>query len=213
MLANYDRRFPDVDGNRKIEGWIMKVVRFLVLLVILILVWDLSNLALADNYSNTIAVFKKSPAVQPFFDNAYGYVVFPTVGKGGMGIGGAYGKGQVYRGGKVTGTARLYKATIGFQLGGQAFSEIIFLQDKRAYDDFISGNFEFDAAASAVAITAGAQAKAGTEGSTAGVSAWPDTGVQAETSYRKGMAVFVHTKGGLMYEAAIGGQRFSFEPK
>jgi lipid-binding SYLF domain-containing protein len=190
----------------------MKIFRFLVLLVITIFVSGFSGLAHADSYSNAIEVFKKSSAVQPFFENAYGYAIFPTVGKGGIGIGGAYGKGQVYRGGKVTGTARLYKATIGFQLGGQAFSEIIFFQDKRAYDDFTSGNFEFDAAASAVAITAAAQAKVGTEGVTAGASAGPVTGIQADTSYRKGMAVFVHTKGGLMYEAAIGGQKFSFKP-
>jgi lipid-binding SYLF domain-containing protein len=179
----------------------------------MILVSNSPNLAQADSYSKAIEVFKSSPAVQPFFEDAYGYVVFPTVGKGGLVIGGAYGKGQVYRGGKVTGTASLVKATIGFQLGGQAFSEIIFLQDKRAYDEFTSGNFEFDAAASAVAITAGAQAKAGTEGATAGASAGPATGTQARTNYRKGMAVFVHTKGGLMYEAAIGGQKFSFKAK
>ena len=166
-----------------------------------------------DAFSKTIDIYKKSPQVQPFFKSAYGYAVFPTVGKGGIGIGGAYGKGQVYRGGKVTGTAKLFKATIGFQLGGQAFKEIIFFQDRRAYDDFTSGEFEFDAAASAVAITAGAQAKAGTEGATAGASAGPGTGTQAKTSYRKGMAVFVHTTGGLMYEAAIGGQKFSFKAK
>jgi len=168
--------------------------------------------ASADSYNDTIAVFKKAPEVQPFFKNAYGYAVFPTVGKGGIGIGGAYGKGQVYQKGKITGTAKLFKATIGFQLGGQAFSEIIFFEDKRAYDDFTSGNFEFDASVSAVAITAGAQAKAGTEGTTAGASAGPATGTQAKSDYRKGMAVFIHTKGGLMYEAAIGGQKFSFEP-
>jgi lipid-binding SYLF domain-containing protein len=184
-----------------------------ILLVMMILVSNSPNLAQADSYSKAIEVFKSSPAVQPFFEDAYGYVVFPTVGKGGLVIGGAYGKGQVYRGGKVTGTASLVKATIGFQLGGQAFSEIIFLQDKRAYDEFTSGNFEFDATASAVAITAGAQAKAGTEGATAGASAGPATGTQARTNYRKGMAVFVHTKGGLMYEAAIGGQKFSFKAK
>ena len=179
----------------------------------MILVSNFANLAQADNYSNTIEVFKKSQAVQPFFKNAYGYAVFPTIGKGGVGIGGAYGKGRVYRGGKVTGTTSLVKATIGFQLGGQAFSEIIFFQDKRAYDEFTNGNFEFDAAASAVAITAGVQAKVGTEGATAGASAGPATGEQAKTSYRKGMAVFVHAKGGLMYEAAIGGQKFSFKAK
>ena len=191
----------------------MRVFRFFVLLVMVILVSSFPNLAHADNYSDTIHVFKKSPAVQPFFKGAYGYAVFPTVGKGGIGIGGAYGKGQVYRGGKVTGTAKLFKGTIGFQLGGQAFKEIIFFEDKRAYDDFTSGEFEFDATASAVAITAGAQAKAGTEGATAGSSAGSGTGKQAKTNYRKGMAVFVHTTGGLMYEAAIGGQKFSFEAK
>ncbi|MGD8703327.1 MAG: hypothetical protein PVH26_12905 [Desulfosarcina sp.] len=90
---------------------------------------------------------------------------------------------------------------------------MIFFQDKRAFDEFTSGNFECDAAASAVAITAGVQAKAGTEGATAGASAGPATGAQAEIKYHKGMAVFVHTKGGLMYEAAIGGQKFSYKPK
>ena len=191
----------------------MKFFRFFILSAMMILVLNFANLAQADNYSNTIEVFKKSQAVQPFFKNAYGYAVFPTIGKGGVGIGGAYGKGRVYQGGKVTGTTSLVKATIGFQLGGQVFSEIIFFQDKRAYNEFTSGNFEFDAAASAVAITAGVQAKAGTEGATAGASAGPATGEQAKTSYRKGMAIFVHSKGGLMYEAAIGGQKFSFKAK
>jgi lipid-binding SYLF domain-containing protein len=167
----------------------------------------------ADKFANTIDVFKKSEAVQPFFKNAYGYAVFPTVGKAGIGIGGSYGTGQVYRGGKVTGETSLIKATIGFQLGGQAFSQMIFFEDKRAYDEFTSGNFEFDATASAVAITAGVQAKVGTEGATAGASAGPATGEQAKASYHKGMVVFVHTKGGLMYEAAIGGQKFSFKAK
>ncbi len=191
----------------------MKYFRFFILSAMMILVSNFGNVAQADNYSNTIEVFKKSQAVQSFFKNAYGYAVFPTIGKGGVGIGGAYGKGQVYQGGKVTGTTSLIKATIGFQLGGQVFSEIIFLQDKRAYDEFTSGNFEFDAAASAVAITAGVQAKVGTEGATAGASAGPATGEQVKASYRKGMAIFVHTKGGLMYEAAIGGQKFSFKAK
>jgi len=191
----------------------MKYFRFSMLFVMMIFVSNFFNITQADSYSNTIEVFKKSPAAQPFFENAYGYAVFPTVAKGGIGIGGAYGKGRVYRGGEVTGTTSLIKATIGFQLGGQAFSEIIFFQDKRAYNEFTNGSFEFDAAVSAVAITAGAQAKAGTEGVTAGASAGPATGTQAKTNYRKGMAVFVHTKGGLMYEAAIGGQKFSFKAK
>lgn len=167
----------------------------------------------ADKFSDTIAVYQKAEAVQPFFENAYGYAVFPTVGKGGIGIGGAFGKGQVYKKGKITGDVSLVKATIGFQLGGQAFSEIIFFQDERAYNEFTSGEFEFDATASAVAITAGAQAKAGTEGTTAGASAGPATGKQAKSTYYSGMAIFIHTKGGLMYEAAIGGQKFNFTPK
>lgn len=166
----------------------------------------------ADQFTDAMDNFKKSDAVKPFVESAYGYAIFPTVGKGGMGVGGAYGKGQVYKGGKVTGETSLIKATIGFQLGGQAFSEVIFFEDKRAYDEFTSGEFAFDAAASAVAITAGAQAKAGTGGTTAGASVGPATGTQARTNYFKGMAVFVHAKGGLMYEATVGGQKFSFTP-
>ncbi len=191
----------------------MKINRFPILMIMFILALALAKPVQADKFTDTIEVYKKSESVQPFFKSAYGYAVFPTVGKGGMVIGGAYGKGQVYRGGKVTGETSLIKATIGFQLGGQAFSEMIFFEDKRAYDDFTSGNFEFDASASAVAITAGAQAKAGTEGSTASASAGPATGKQAGSSYRKGLAIFVHIKGGLMYEAAIGGQKFNFKAK
>ena len=188
----------------------MKRRGFFILLITVMVALSLSTPAFADKFTDTVDIFKKSEAVQPFFKSAYGYAVFPTVGKAGIGIGGAYGKGRVYLGGKVTGEAKLFKATIGFQLGGQAFSEIIFFKDKRAYDEFTSGSFEFDAAASAVAITAGVQAKAGTEGATAGASAGRATGKQAKVSYHKGMVVFVHTKGGLMYEAAIGGQKFSF---
>lgn len=186
---------------------------FLMILITIMFVFNLSTLAMADKYTNTIETFKKSEATQPFFKSAYGFAIFPTVGKAGIGLGGAYGKGQVYREGKVTGETSLMKASIGLQLGGQAFSEIIFFEDERAYTDYTSGNFEFDASASAVAITAGMQAKVGTEGTSAGASAGPATGTQAKTSYQKGMAVFIHTKGGLMYEASIGGQKFSFKAK
>lgn len=191
----------------------MKYFRFFIMFIVFTVALVLSNSAQANKFTDTIDIFKKSEAVQPFLRSAYGYAIFPTIGKAGIGIGGAYGKGQVYHGGKCTGQARLFKATIGFQLGGQAFSEIIFFKDKRAYDEFTSGSFEFDASASAVAITAGAQAKAGTEGATAGASAGPAASKQAKASYYKGMAVFVHTIGGLMYEAAIGGQKFSFKAK
>lgn len=165
-----------------------------------------------EDYSATLEVFQQSPQTASYFENAYGYAVFPTVGKGGLGIGASHGKGQVYQGGKVTGTTSLTHVSIGFQAGGQAFSEIIFFEDQRAYEEFTQGNFEFDAKASAVAITAGAQAQAGTAGSSAGASSGPRSGVQAPVTYHKGMATFTHAKGGLMYEAAIGGQKFSFKP-
>ena len=194
-------------------GCMKKNYRFSIVLIVVVSALILSNPAHADMFTDTINVFKKSEAVQPFFKNAYGYAVFPTVGKAGIGIGGSYGTGQVYKGGKVTGETSVIKGSIGWQLGAQAFSQMIFFKDKRAYDEFTSGNFEFDATASAVAITAGAQASAGTEGASAGASAGPATGAQAKTSYHKGMVVFTHAKGGLRYEASIVGQKFTFKPK
>ncbi|MBA3011362.1 MAG: lipid-binding SYLF domain-containing protein [Proteobacteria bacterium] len=190
----------------------MKTLKSSVWMLVFLLAAGISSQTFADEYSHTISVYKQSEAVLPFFKDCYGYAVFPLVGKGGIMIGGAFGKGQVYKQGKLSGTVTLTKLSVGFQLGGQAFSEIIFLQDKRSYDEFTSGNYEFDGSLSAVAVTAGAQAKAGTEGATAGASAGPATGVQAQTNYNKGIAVFVHTRGGLMYEASIGGQKFDFTP-
>lgn len=168
--------------------------------------------AFADSYSKTLSMFKQYDAVKPFFKDSYGYAVFPTVGKGGIVVGAAFGKGQVYQQGRLTGTVQLSKVSVGFQLGGQAFSQIIFFQDKRAYDEFTSGSFEFDASVSAIVITASAQAKAGSEGGTAGASLTPSRGAQAENYYHRGLVVFIHAKGGLMYEAAIGGQKFDFTP-
>jgi len=188
--------------------------KILIILAVALLV-GVSNLAIAaekDNFSTTINTFKSFPALTKFFNNSYGYAVFPTIGKAGFVIGGSYGKGQVYRGGKVTGKTSVVEGSIGWQLGGKAFSEIIFFEDKRAYNEFTSGNFEFDATAQAIAITAGAEAKASTAGASAGAGAGPKTGVQAETRYLKGMATFVHSKAGLMYELSIGGQKFTFEP-
>jgi lipid-binding SYLF domain-containing protein len=171
-----------------------------------------AGLAAGDEYADAIGAFKSSPEVQPFFKNCYAYAIFPTVGKAAVVVGGAYGEGKVYRQGKVTGKAKLVHASFGLQLGGKAFREIVFLQDKRAYDTFTGGEFEFDASMSATAITAGAEAKAGTGGKTAGATAGPNTSVQAKTEYRNGMAAFVHQKGGLMAGMSVGGQKFSFEP-
>ena len=177
------------------------------ILVILLAMVTLSFHAVADDYQSTINTFRQAPETKPFFSNAYAYAVFPTIGKGGIGIGGAYGEGKVYRGGSVTGSVNMAQLTLGFQLGGQAFSQIVFLQDKRAYDEFTSGSFEFGAQASAVAITAGASAQAGSTGT--GAAAGKS---QAKASYVSGYAVFTVAKGGLMYEASIGGQKFSFKP-
>lgn len=191
----------------------MRKLHLVIMMAMFVLALVCHSIAFAGDYQSAMETFKKSDAVKPFFDNCYGYVVFPSIGKGGIGIGGAFGTGQVYEKGKVTGIAKLFKGSIGFQLGGQVFSQMIFFEDKRAYEEFTSGNFEFGAGVSAVAITVGAQAEAGTEGTTAGASAGPATGKQAKSSYQKGMAVFVHTKGGLMYEASVGGQKFTFEAK
>ena len=165
-----------------------------------------------SHHQDTLNKFKSDDTTAPFFQHAYGYAVFPTIGKGGFGIGGAYGKGKVYRKGQLTGSTSMAQLTIGFQLGGQAYSQLIFFQDKRAYDEFTSGSFEFDATASAVAITAGAQAQAGTKGNSAGVTAGPRSGKQLAGSYYKGMVIFIQAKGGLMYEASLGGQKFNFTP-
>jgi len=165
-----------------------------------------------QDYSGTINMFKGNPTVAPYFTSAYGYAVFPTIGKGAIGIGGAHGKGQVYTGGAVTGFTSMTQITIGFQLGGQAYREIIFFKDKRAYEDFTSGNFEFDAQASAIAVTASVQASVGTSGTGASASPGGSAGAQADTSYRKGMLTFVIGKGGLMFESSIGGQKFNYKP-
>jgi lipid-binding SYLF domain-containing protein len=171
------------------------------------------QLAWADDYSDSLSSFKGAGESGAFFDKSYGYAIFPTIGKAGIGIGGAHGKGQVYARGAHIGNSKMTQVTVGFQLGGQAFSQIIFFEDERALGEFISGNFEFSAQATAVAITAGVSAGANTGG---GASTGMSGGSKnASTSslgsgYRKGMAIFTIAKGGLMYEAALGGQKYSY---
>ena len=144
------------------------------------------------------------------FNSAYGYALFPTIGKAGFLIGGAYGKGRVYEQGKHIGNTTMTQATVGFQLGGTGFSQVVFLQDKRALTEFINGNFEFGAEAQATAITAAAGVSANTAGSSATASGGKNNASTAGGSYNKGMSTFTITKGGLMYEATVGGQKFSF---
>ena len=170
----------------------MKKISIKIFLLTLLLAWAVSGPAAAGEFAGAISVFKASPEVQPFFKNCYALAIFPTVGKAAVVVGGAYGEGKVYRQGKLTGNAKLVHASFSLQLGGKTFSEIIFLQDKQAYDAFTSGEFEFDADVSANAITAGAQAR---------------------TEYRNGMAAFIYQKEGLMAAMAIGGQKFGFEPR
>ncbi|MAA87846.1 MAG: hypothetical protein CME39_09350 [Haliea sp.] len=182
-----------------------------ILYVLLALV--LAPLARADNYAEALESFRNAGESAAYFDSAYGYALFPTIGKGGIGIGGAHGKGRVYRQGNVIGEASMTQLTVGFQLGGQAFSQIIFFESANALEQFTSGNFEFGAQATAVAITAGVSAEASTGGGvSAGVSGGRNDASTASLGYRKGMAVFTIAKGGLMYEATLGGQKFNFTP-
>lgn len=139
-----------------------------------------------------LAVKEKDPGMQSWFDNSAGYAVFPKVGKGGIIVGGAHGKGLVIAGDRVVGETSLTQGSIGLQLGGQVYSEFIFFHDATALGDFQRGNFELDARASAVAVTAGAS---------------------ADASYNSGVAIFTNVSGGLMFEAAVGGQKFSYRPR
>jgi lipid-binding SYLF domain-containing protein len=166
--------------------------------------------ALADEYSDTKRIFENAGASN-LFKSAYGYALFPTIGKGGYVVGAAYGKGRVYRGGKYIGNTEMIQGTIGFQLGGSGFSQVIFFKDERALDEFTRGNFEFGAGAQAVALTAAAGASANTAGSSATASGGKNNANTAG-NYHNGMATFTITKGGLMYEASIGGQKFSYTP-
>lgn len=174
----------------------MKALRVVICILLAVsfasvaLAWDAEE---EEKAQEAVKEFKKAdPKMEKFFSEAYGYAVFNTVGKGAIGIGGAYGKGIVYAGGVVTGRTSLKQVSVGFQWGGQAYREIIFFEDKAHYDDFTKGNFELSGQASAVAAT---------------------VGVSAETDYSNGVAIFTVAKGGLMYEAAVAGQKFTFDPK
>src|SRR5262249_45938296 len=141
-----------------------------------------------DSYAEAIKVFTSAGESSKFFKDCYGYAVFPTIGKGAIVVGGAYRDGTVYEQGNQIGTASMAQLSVGFQPGGQAYSEMIFFQDKRALDEFTGGNFEFGADIGAVAITAGASAGASTAGASASASGGQHDATTAGTYY-KGMAV------------------------
>ena len=136
-------------------------------------------------------MIKDAPKLQTFKDKAYGYAVYPKITKAGLVIGGAGGEGIVFKGGAVTGSSKLGQASFGLQAGGEQYSEVIFFENKVAYDKFTGGKFKFSGQASATAITGGAS---------------------IDAAYQDGVAVFTRVKGGLMLEASIGGQHFSFTP-
>ena len=166
----------------------------------------------AADCAATIKLFQDAGESAGFFKKSYGYAVFPTIGKAGLGIGGARGSGCVYKQGKQVGTATMTQVSFGWQAGAQGYSLLVFFEDERSFKEFTSGEFEFGAKASAVAITAGASAGASTSGTSAGASGGKKDATTKAAGYEKGMASFSIIKGGLMYEAALGGAKFKYKP-
>jgi lipid-binding SYLF domain-containing protein len=153
---------------------------------------DTDRQSLMTQSSDTLAMFRRQdPGIGTHIDQAYGYAVFPSVGKGGLGVGGAYGHGIVYEQGRPIGYTDLRQATVGAQIGGQSFRELVLFQDKVALDAFRKGEWAMAAQASAVAAASGASAKA---------------------KYNNGVMVFVTGEEGLMAEASVGGQKFTYQP-
>ena len=143
-----------------------------------------------DSREAKAAILKTDPSMENLFKHSAGYVIFPNVGKGAVGVGGAAGKGTVYQKGTPIGTAQMVQVTVGAQAGGQAYREIIFLENQEELDRFTENKVEFSEQASAIAVKAGAA---------------------ANTNYRNHVAVFSQEKGGLMVEASLGGQKFTYK--
>jgi lipid-binding SYLF domain-containing protein len=168
------------------------------------------GVAHADKYNDTVDVFKQAMESRNFFHHSYAYAIFPNVGEGGFVVGAALGKGRVYEHGALVGDATMKQVSAGFQAGGKVYSQIIFFKDRRALEEFETGNFEFAASASAVAITAGASASAATDG-TSHSGSLTENDANVGGHWNNGMAVFTVAKGGLMYAATIAGQKFSYK--
>jgi lipid-binding SYLF domain-containing protein len=152
---------------------------------------DQSQERIINDSKEAKASFKKAdPSMESLFKNSAGYVIFPNVGKGGIGVGGAAGEGTVYQRGVPVGTAEMIQATIGAQAGGQAYREIIFFENQDALDRFVHDRIEFSGQVSAIAVKSGAS---------------------ADARYRDNVVVFSQEKGGLMVEASLGGQKFTYK--
>ena len=186
------------------------MARMRIWLPVLAALWCVA--ASADDYTDTVALFKQASETHAFFDSAYGYAVFPTVGKGGLVVGAAHGRGRAYVHGLYVGDVSLTQLSIGAQAGGQAYSQIVFFENQGAFDEFAKGSYEFGADINAVAITAAAGASVGTTGASAGASGGMHDAVAA-ARYYKGVAVFTIVKGGAMYQATVAGQKFHYQPR
>ncbi len=165
----------------------------------------------ADAYGDAVSLFRNAGASSALFGNCYGYAIFPTIGKGAFMVGGAHGSGRVFVHGRPVGDTSMNQLSVGFQAGGQAYSEIIFFENREAFERFSRGDFAFGADVGAVALTAAAGTSLGTEGANAHASADSRDAVTAGRYY-KGLAVFTIVKGGAMYQAAVAGQKFSYTP-
>ena len=163
-------------------------------------------------YTKALQNFRDQPATAPFFADAVGYALFPTIGKGGFMVGAGYGVGRVYKDGVYVADVKTGQVSLGWQIGGQAYSQIIFFQNEDTFNEFAKGNFEFGADASAVVLTAGAQASATTTGPTASAGTTAASTDNSAATWYRGMSVFTIAKGGLMAQAALKGQGFDYIP-
>jgi lipid-binding SYLF domain-containing protein len=186
-----------INGGHHNGGGTMRKLRLTGLIAVAVLAGAIAASAddqpsLDTQVKDAIQLFKKTDStIQKTFDTAYGYVVFPSIGKGAIGIGGAAGDGQVYEKGSLVGTARMTQITIGAQLGGQKFAEVIFFEDKTSFENFKGSEWAMSAGVSAVAAAESAS---------------------ADAKYKQGVIVFTVAKGGLMFEASVGGQKFRYTP-
>jgi lipid-binding SYLF domain-containing protein len=175
----------------------------------LLLMWAAATWA--NEYDDTVTLFRNAGESASYFEHSYGYAVFPTVGKAGWIVGGAHGSGRVFEHGKYVGDTSMNQLSAGFQLGAQGYSQIIFFEDRRAFEEFTKGHFEFGADVNAVAITAAAGGSVGTTGASGNASGGMKD-ARTAGKYYKGMAVFTIVKGGAMYQAVVAGQKFSYTP-